>query len=319
MTARRTRARRGTGRAGCRFRGLGLFDALLTLGLLAIVALSVGAVLDHYHYEHRTARAAARIALLSEAAHDHAADPARFQDLLERARRAPVTLPLATLRDAGALPAGFPDTSALGRDLAVAIRRIDANTLELLAGERLTPAQARDATPPPPSALLRLPPASRIGIVAPGTPARLSGPAIGADLAGFTARFPDRVRPGVIATLRRVDRATVIGPWLHRTAVPHHPEANRMEATLDMAGHDVQGAGAIAAERLTITDVLQAGTLTINRDLVIGQALTAEGGITALGTITAGDVSADTVFVTEKVTAPRGTISDLTVGGCTGC
>ena len=312
-----------------RRRGLGLFDVVLSLGLLALFVLGATALHETGAHGRRASHAALQVTVLAEAARAHV--ESRFEAFRTAAGTGVVALPLATLRDASALPDDFPDRDALGHDLVVRLRAVGADGLELYVGERV---RAGAATPPA-TALFQGRGLVRLGLLAPEAPGRLIGPGLDAEVSAFAAGDGDLLRPGAIAALLRLDRESVLGPWLHRVAVPGAAEANRMETDLDMGGHDISGAGTLSAESLAVTgEIAVTGTLRVDGDLLIGQAVEIGGSAVIAGpvaadslaaaqvsavSVTATTLTADRVQGETRIEADTASISELRVGRCTGC
>ena len=315
-----------------RRRGLGLFDAVLALGLFALFALGATALLESRNHARRASHAALQVTVLAEAARAHV--ESRFEAFRTEAGTGPVPLPLATLRAAGTLPDDFPGRDALGHDLVVCLRAAGADGLDLYVGERVR----GGAATPPATALFQGRGVVRLGLLAPEAPGRLVGPALDTDVSAFAAGDcdGDLLRPGAIAALVRLDRESVLGPWLHRVAVPGAAEANRMETDLDMGGHDISGVGDLDAGSLAVTgDSNVTGTLTVDGELLIGQSVDIDGGAVIGGSVstdslTAQGVSAEHVTVRGTLTAGQvegrsrieadtAEVARLTVDSCTGC
>ena len=323
--------------------GLSVWGAVLAVGL---VAGGVAAWLTWLQAERaaaRAERAARQMGLVAAAAREHAL--ADFTALLAAGNR---EIAFATLRPL--LPDGFAAADALGRAFRILKRPDTADAFLVLvthavpAGDPVTPA----------AGLLAPAGAERIGMVRPGD-LRLTGPAIDADLAAWRTAFAGAAPARALATLLRVSRDGVCGPWLHRTATPACPDGQRMATALDMNGNAVANAGAVGADSVTVAQGLAvggtatvAGALTVTRSLSVTGDLDATGALTAAsaaltGTATAGSMAVAnalnvgtslTVSGTARaarvastgtlsaagVTAANATVSGvMTVGSCSGC
>ena len=322
--------------------GLSVWGAVLAVGL---VAGGVAAWLTWLQAERaasRAERAARQMGLVAAAAREHA--QADFRALLAAGAR---EIPFATL--APLLPDGFAPSDALGRAFRILKRPATADAFTVLvthtvpAGDPVTPA----------AGLLAPAGAERIGMVRPGD-LRLTGPAIDADLAAWRTAFTGAAPARALATLLRVDRNGVCGPWLHRTATPACPDGRTMEAPLDMNGNAVTNAGAVGADSVTVAQGLAvggtatvAGRLTVSRSLAVTGDLDATGALTAAsaavtgtatagslavagalnvgtlavaGTATAARVSSTGTLAAAAVTSAAASVSgNLTVGSCAGC
>ena len=154
---------------------------------------------------------------------------------------------------------------------------------------------------------------------------RLSGPTVDADVSAFRAAFGGAPREGALATLGRFDHGGVYGDALYRVAIPGFAEANRMEADLDMNGHDIAGAGALEAGTLEVeTDLEAGGDLAVTGDLLVGRAVRAAGTVEAGGEMTAasarieGAVTSAAMNVTGAVRAQTVEASGLVEAGSIG-
>ena len=230
-------------------------------------------------------------------------------------------LTLATLRAAGALPAGFSGVNALGRGYRVLILAAEAEALDLLVTETVS----ADDTAVPSVALLEATGEARMGLVAPDMAQRLAGPAIDADVTAFQAAFGGAPAAGALATLRRFDHRTVYGDQLYRVAVPGFADANRMETDLDLGGNDLTGAGTIEAEELSLeSDLTVGGGLTVTGDLMVGRAVQVSGpaevaeGITAASARIAGAAAAGSLAVTHELRAASLTAQGTVTAGSAG-
>ena len=263
---------------GRRRRGLGLFEALLALGLLGTMVLAATVFFESRALERRGKLAAVQLGVLAEAASAHA--HSRFPALLAQAQGGPSELTVAGLKAAGSLPAEFSETDALGRGYRVLMLAAGTDAFDLLvtqtvrAGDTVRPAAALlEATGP------------RIGLAG---PARLGGPTVDADVSGFRAAFAGAPAEGALAALGRFDHGSVYGDALYRVAISGFADANRMEADLDMDGNAIERAGRIEAASLEVeTDLEAGGDLSVTGDLLVGRALRAAGTVEATGEMTA--------------------------------
>ena len=300
-------------------RGLSLFGSLLALGLLGMMVLAATLFFETRMLEERARLAARQLTVLSDAAASHVSG--RFPALLVAVQGGSVELTLATLRAAGALPAGFSDVGAMGRGYRVLMVAAGTDALDLVvtqtvpAGDEAFPA----------SALLAADGRARMGLVLPDAAGRLAGPAVDADMSTFQAAFGGAPAAGALATLRRLDHRAVYGDQLYRVAVPGFAEANRMETDLDLGGNDLTGAGAVEAETLTLeSDLTVGGDLTVTDDLMVGRALQVSGpaevaaGVTAASARIAGAASAGSLAVTHDLRAASLTARGAVTAGSVG-
>ena len=261
-------------------RGLSLFGALLALALLGMIVLAASTFFETLAAERRAHIAVQQLTVLADASASHV--HGRFPELLAAARGGPVEITLAQLKGAGSLPADFSAVDALGRGYRVLILAAGADAIDVLATE----AVGAGDTVPPSTALLEAAGEARLGLVPPDTPSRLAGATIDYDISAFQAAFAGAPAVGALAALRRFDHQAVYGGRLQRIAVPGFPDANRMEAHLDMGGNAITGAGRISAESLALVGDLEAGgDIAVIGDLAVGQAVRVAGTVDAAGAI----------------------------------
>ena len=300
-------------------RGLSLFGSLLALGLLGAMVLAVALFFENRAMEERARLAARQLTVLSDAAASHVSG--RFPAMLTALGGGSAELTLATLRNTGALPAGFADVGAMGRGYRVLMLAAGTDTIDLLVTQTVP---ASD-TAVPASALFEAGGSARMGAVLPDTPQRLTGPAVDADLRSFQAAFAGAPEAGALATLRRLDHRAVYGDQLYRSRVPGFAGANRMETDLDLGGNDLTGANAVEADTLSLeSDLTVGGGLTVTADLMVGRALTVSGsaevtaGVTAQTARIAGAASAGSVAVTHDLRAASLTAQGAVTAGSIG-
>ena len=309
--------RRGSGRGLSR--GLSLFGSLLALGLLGMMVLAAALFFETWMLEKRARLAARQLTVLSDAAASHVSG--RFPALLAGVSNGPAELTLASLRTAGALPAGFADVGALGRGYRVLMLAAGPKALDLLVTQTV---RAGD-TAMPAAALLQADGRARMGLVAPDAAQRLAGPAIDVDIGAFQTAFGGAPAAGALATLRRLDHRAVYGDQLYRVAVPGFADANRMETDLDLGGNDLTGAGTVEAEELTLEkDLTVGGGLTVTGDLMVGRAVHVSGpaevaaGINAASAHIAGAASAGSMTITYDMRAASLTATGAVNAGSIG-
>ena len=303
------------GRSVCRgrslrlSRGLSLFGSLLALGLLGAMVLAAALFFENRAMDERARLAARQLTVLSDAAASHVSG--RFPAMLTALGGGSAELTLATLRGAGALPAGFADVGAMGRGYRVLMLAAGTDTIDLLVTQTVPAGGGTPgSTEVPASALFGAGGSARMGVVLPDTPQRLTGPAVDADMRSFQAAFAGAPEAGALATLRRLDHRAVYGDQLYRVAVPGFAEANRMETDLDLGGNDLTGANAVEADTLALeSDLTVGGGLTVTADLMVGRALTVAGpaevtaGVTAQSARVTGAASAGSLAVTHDLRA----------------
>ena len=307
-------------------RGLGLFGALLAMGVWAVLMLGLVTWGGERLREDRVLTAARQLGEVSRAARDYAR--AGFSDLADGGEIA------GAVRDY--LPLGFPERDAFGRAFRVYVRDGGSGSFEVLATVEV--AQV-DPVPMEAAVFDRHAPA-RLGVV---RGQALRGPSIrDHDVSAFRTAHAGHPRAGAPAILERYDEASLYGDALYRADLGR-PALNRMETGLDMGGYDIAGAGSYTGRELSLSEDLRiggrfdvsgpmavSGALTAGSaevegavsagSAVIGGALTVEGsadigeGVRAAsadveGAVTAGNAVLDSVVVREKVTAESVTVS----------
>ena len=304
--------------------GLSLFGSLLALGLLGAMVLAAALFFENRAMDERARLAARQLAVLSDAAASHVSG--RFPAMLTAIGGGSAELTLATLRGAGALPAGFADVGAMGRGYRVLMLASGTDTIDLLVTQTVPAGSGTPgSTEVPASALFGAGGSARMGVVLPDIPLRLTGPAVDADMRSFQAAFAGAPEAGALATLRRLDHRAVYGDQLYRVAVPGFAGANRMETDLDLGGNDLTGANAVEADTLALeSDLTVGGGLTVTADLMVGRALTVSGsaevaaGITAQSAQVAGAASAGALAVTHDLRAASLTAQGAVTAGSIG-
>ncbi len=305
-------------------RGLSLFGSLLALGLLGAMVLAVALFFENRAMDERARLAARQLTVLSDAAASHVSG--RFPAMLAALGGGSFELTLATLRGAGALPAGFAEVGAMGRGYRVLMLAAGADTIDLLVTQTVPAGGGTPgSTEVPASALFGAGGNARMGVVLPDIPDRLTGPAVDADMSAFRTAFGGAPEAGALATLRRLDHRAVYGDQLYRVPVPGFADANRMETDLDLGGNDLTGANAMEADTLALeSDLTVGGGLTVTADLMVGRALNVSGSaevaarVTAQTARVAGAASAGSLAVTHDLRAASLTAQGAVRAGSAG-
>ena len=139
------------GRSVCRgrslrlSRGLSLFGSLLALGLLGAMVLAAALFFENRAMDERARLAARQLTVLSDAAASHVSG--RFPAMLTALGGGSAELTLATLRGAGALPAGFADVGAMGRGYRVLMLAAGTDTIDLLVTQTVPSSGERPGPP----------------------------------------------------------------------------------------------------------------------------------------------------------------------------
>ena len=267
-----------------RSRGLSLFGSMMALAVIAVMLAGGARWLETQLLLAREDRAAHRLVALSEAARGWAL--ANFPTLV--AGPANRALSLATLISDGFLGPGFPQTDTMSRGSRILVMRPATAVVEIVVTQSVAAGDVRwpwRAAATAPAGIARL------GSIAPSG-SRIQGPTIDVDVSAFQAAFAGDPAPRALATHLRLDRQSVYGDQLYRTAVTGFPELNRMETDLDMDGNDIVDAGAMTAQSFAIDTWLSiAGALTVTGDLVVGQSAIVAGATQITGALTAGSAA----------------------------
>lgn len=279
--------------------GMSLFGALLAMAVFGAFAAAGMEWLRDRARDRVDRMAGAQAVALSDAVGSWVEG-----DFEARLAATPEEVSLATVRAAGVLAPGFAPNGrdALGRRLRILTRSPSAGVLHVLVTHDVDAGDARF----PAGAVLGIRGAARIGVVPPGVaPARLSGPALRADVAGFRSDHAGAPEARAIGVLTRHDRESVYGDYLYRGPVAGLPGANRMETDLDMHRHDITGIGGVEARTMTLEGDLEiGGELRVAADLLIGGSGRIEGTATV-----AGGLSTDSARVAGAVSADSGTFT----------
>ncbi len=279
--------------------GMSLFGVLLALVVFAVIAAGGMEWLSDRARDEGDRLAAGQLAALSDAVAAWV-----VSDFPARLAAAPEDVPLAVVRAAGVLPPGFAQDGidALGRRLRVLVRSPGAGALDVLVTHTVPAGDERLAI----AGLRSVGGDARVGVVFPDeVPARLRGPTVVADIAGFRADFAGAPASYALGVLRRHDRQSVYGDFLYRGAVPGLPGANTMETTLDLGGNDLVAGGELAAETMTLDQDLEVGGgLTVTAELLVG----GDADVTGAATV-AGEVRTQSARVTGLLTADEATVT----------
>ena len=257
-----------------RERGFTLFEALVATVLFGALSLGVVAYVERLGLERRQAAAVRDLGVLARAARAHAG-----QDIGAMRTAAGGSgsreVALATLRGAGWLHRGFPDTNALGQGYRVFHRRTGADGLEVLV-----------STVTPPDAERGFVPGAGydegaadifIGVVGPAAPTRVRGPALDAGVAPYQAAFGEPSL-GEMAALTALTMRGTYGSALYRIALTGFDEGNTMRTTLSLGGEDLEAVGTLEAREASVEEALEVlGNVDVGQDLLVGEEVTVTG------------------------------------------
>lgn len=279
--------------------GMSLFGALLALAVFGAFAAAGMEWLQDRARDRVARMAGAQAVALSDAVGSWV--EGGFE---ARLAAAPEEVTLAAVRAAGVLGPGFAPNGrdAMGRRLRILTRSPSAGVLHVLVTHDVDAGDERF----PAGAVLGVRGAARIGVVPPdAAPARLSGPALRADVAGFRSDHGGAPEARAIGVLTRHDRESVYGAYLYRGPVAGLAGANRMETDLDMDRHDIVGAGDVEARSMTLEGGLEVGgALRVAADLLVGGS----GRVEGIATV-AGGLATDSARVAGAVTGNTGTFT----------
>ncbi len=280
-----------------RLRGLTLFGSLLALAVTGVLVAGMSRHLEQRLVEAREERATEQLVVLARAAHGFAIDS--LADLLGGNTEREIAID--ELRNGGFIGPGFAANNVQGRGYRILVRQVDAGVVDLVVTQTVPVGDIawpwRSITRQPIDTM-------RLGTVHPDEPARLQGPGIDIDISQFQNAFAGVPETRALAAYTRLDRSTVFGDQLYRTAVNGFPEINRMQTDLDMGGNDIANAGAIEADTIAVADILDVGgDLTVVGELVVGRSLIVDGDVSVDGELTAGSAAIAGVTQTESVQA----------------
>ena len=323
-------------------RGLGLFDALLGVILLSMLALVGGQIAGTWVDRQLMAREARALAGLARAGRlwvegDNARAPGPGM---------PQTVSFGELLGAGLWEATQIEfTPGRKRTMTLQLWLADTDRVMVIARARGAPGSA--IPPGVPGAAAAVPGVGAI-LDRPGE-TLLRGPDLDFDMADVNAVQPGFAQRGDLFAIAHVYTAVNCDAYLHRGIDPDCPNATRMDDDLDMGGNDLIAVGEIFAGAMRlgtlVGDLSIDGGLVINDALSVGRQTTLEGlvvngaarvdgtltvgadlmvtGTASLGVAQAAELIADTVSA-ERVFGETGTfrdlhVDDLTVTRCNGC
>jgi hypothetical protein len=139
-----------------------------------------------------------------------------------------------------------------------------------------------------------------VGWISPVDATKLHLPGIAFDLTPYQTIAPD-LGEGDLVAVEYLSFAQDVSPYLHRAAIPGHPELNQMEVALDMGGNDIVDVAAlsgisITADTLEVAEIT--GDVTINNGLSVAGLSTFAGALSVSGDVTvAGALSAQDITV----------------------
>lgn len=230
-----------------------LFEFLLVAALVArLLVWAYDAAMDYA--DDQTNRAAANHATMVVRALDRY-QKQNYASILAASATGPVPITMAMLRNTGALPASVADTNPYGQGYTASARRSVYNgtpIVEILltstGGEQIKNQHLRNI-------------AGQIeggGFITAEDPGVAKG-ALGAWQVPLST-FGLPANGGHLATALFFNEAGAITDYLYRNAVPGRPEVNRMNASIDMGGNDLNNTRNVNAVEVTAADAVTANS-----------------------------------------------------------
>ena len=277
----RTMTGRRAGRPRRRFRGLGMWDAMLGVAVLSMLGALTGQVVGDWMERRLMDEESRAVAELARAGRLYVeADPAANAP----APGAFETVTFADLDGANLWPAERPrNTPRRGRAMVLRIWGAGTDRVTVIARAR-GPA---DEIPP-------LLPGAGSGVTGVGAIMNrtgetvLRGPGVRLDMAPLNVLEAGFAQPGDLFGLAHVFTGEQCAAYLLRVADPACPDGNRMTTGLDLGGNDLVGVDELETVELAVTEV--EGDLTVTGALRIEEALDVEvAGSTSVGALTVND------------------------------
>ena len=269
-------------------RGLGLFDALLGVILLSMLALVGGQIAGTWVDRQLMAREARALAGLARAGRlwlegDSARAPGPGM---------PQTVSFGSTfadLDAARLWSDIQNTFTPGRKRTMTLQLWLADTDRVMVIARARGAPGSAIPPGVPGAVAAVPGVGAI-LDRPGE-TLLRGPDLDFDMADVNAVQPGFAQRGDLFALAHVYTAANCDAYLHRRIDPDCPDATQMGANLDMGGNDLIAVGEIVADAARVGTI--DGDLVIEGELDINDALRVFGETTLEGLVVSGAARVD--------------------------
>ena len=286
-------------------RGLGLFEAVLAVGVLAVLALWGGQVVGGWIEGRVMAREARTVTELARAGRLLVEGNVAHAGRTHGVGAAPLPIGIADLEAADLRSPVLGARTPGRRALTLWLWRPTNGTLLVIA-------RARGAQPLP-----RLPGAedgvSGVGAIL-DTGTRLRGPGLDLDMAPINALVTGFATAIDLFALDHVALDVTCHSYLFRVPVDcdgdgtADPIANTMDTALDMGGNDLTGAGNITADTAAIGTL--EGAMAVSGPLDVGGALAVTGTTTMDDLTVNGVITAASADITGTLTVP-----DLTATG----
>ncbi|MCY4141452.1 MAG: hypothetical protein OXF56_24695 [Rhodobacteraceae bacterium] len=297
-----------------RRRGAGLVDMTLALAVLSVVIAGAARIATDFVSRNAVQTAAGQLSRLADdvaawAEAEYAFLQPRVAATSDRIEEHGWTNLIA----AGSVSQDRVPTTALHQQVRV--------FLHAPAGGDLNVVLLTDS--PPGGSVRHVPQPGRetrlVGRVDAHTPNELRGWAFAYDLTEISG-FAGVGFTGELGAVRQVSNLLHVSPYLHRLPVPGRPELNRLEAPLEMNGHDIVGIGSIEADGgldiigdVTVSGEFMADSLNIAGALEIEETLTADSARIE-GELTVSSLVAD-MLAAPEATITEAEVATLTVNG----
>lgn len=220
-------------------RGFSLIETMFVL-LLITLAVSGAFVWQERYYESLNQKETAQHAkLVADAAGKYVKD--NYSAVLAAAGpTTPATITVAMLRATNYLPSGFSDRNNYGQTYTIRAIEPTANLLQ-------TVVLTTGGSTIPELGIRRIAKliGAKGGYISTTNTALIQGSSGGWQI----PLAPYSVSPGAgrIGTALFVEDGAVINDYLHRSAVPGHPEVNRMNTAINMNSNDITNGGVVTA------------------------------------------------------------------------
>lgn len=224
-------------------------------------------------------------------------------------------IPLTTLRNRKAENDLFPDTSPYKQPYRILAHFVNNNTLGILI---TTDSQRSNVVPSQVRAHIANSSGKYVGYV---TGSHLFGANFNQDIKVFQTAMKFPVL-GDVATYRIVRRDALYGDILYRKAIPGYADANRMETDLNMNNHNLEGANAISANSLDVSnefkvqgDFVASKNFKVEGSSTFGADVQVNGDITSSGNIQATTLNTDSATI--KGAVKTGTLASTSITATT--
>lgn len=297
-------------------RGLSLFEAALSTGLIVIVLSAATALWSNYVFRAGLQSEARAVSALAQAAKSHVIkDFDTHLNTISLSASNVVTLSLNDLTASESYAVGAPNQTGRGRTLSVLMWSPSATQIVLLAQAQFPVGE---------SGRIGVPRGSRdiysTGWVAPHSPSEIQGPGLRLDITALqTAGVA--LGAGDLVALEFVSFGRDISPYLHRVARVGRPQLNQMETGLDLNGNSLEDIATLTATNLAVETALTAqsisgttevvGDLTAGGNMSVAQTLDVTGDLTVTGTATAQNATIAQRLSATEIAATNATIGTL--------